>query len=113
MQMTALNVWRNPCVDDADYTIENCQLECFSEIIVRFANCCLPFMRLTRTTDPNNYDTCVLCNTPDDYQKADVALQRILNGTTPWVILLERVTYFFFEEFFFIRIWTDQSRTIF
>ena len=82
-QRTALNVAHNPCVDDVNYTIQNCELECFSEVIARHANCCLPFMSLSRTS--SNYKNCAMCNTPDDYYRADAELQRMLRNSTPWV----------------------------
>ena len=73
----------NPCVDDVNYTIQNCELECFSEAIARHANCCLPFMSLSRTS--SNYKNCAMCNSPDDYYRADAELQRMLRNSTPWV----------------------------
>ncbi|XP_046464648.1 uncharacterized protein LOC124210553 [Daphnia pulex] len=81
-QAQSLNVRRDPCVEEAEYTTELCELECFSEQLVRHAGCRLPFMKLSNTSPNRNRS---ICNTTQTYRAAGEELKRMLlssDGTT-------------------------------
>lgn len=73
-----VDVWHHSCEDAVDYTIENCELECFSEQLVHRFGCRLPFMKLTNSSHSHSRKTYPTCNTLAFYCIADEVLQRML-----------------------------------
>lgn len=93
-QSSSLNVWHQPCVDDVNYTVENCQLECFSEKAVQTMGCLLPFMKLSSSSPL--LGSFGPCTTPDSYRKADEKLTQFISNISgthlPWVEIFSFIT---------------------
>ncbi|KAI9550306.1 hypothetical protein GHT06_001767 [Daphnia sinensis] len=88
-----VNVWHHPCEDAVDYTIENCEVECFSEQLVRRSRCLLPFMKLANSSQLHSRETYSTCNTSGSYRIADEELRRMLSGDdTRWDKTYENLT---------------------
>ncbi|XP_057366006.1 acid-sensing ion channel 2-like [Daphnia carinata] len=79
-QEKLINVWHHSCEDAVDYTIENCELECLSEQLVRRSGCRLPFMQLANSSQFHSRETNPMCNTSGSYRIADEELRRMLSG---------------------------------
>ncbi|KZS15814.1 Uncharacterized protein APZ42_018571 [Daphnia magna] len=88
-----VNVWHHPCEDAVDYSIENCELECFSEQLVRRSGCQLPFMKLANSSQLHSRETYPTCNTSASYRIADEELRLMLSGDdTRWDKTYEKLT---------------------
>ena len=90
---------RDRCVEDVEYTTELCELECFSEQLVRHAGCLLPFMKLSHTSPYKRNSS--ICNTTAPTYRATVEQMKLMltGDETIWVNTL-------FDRFIFVFVHT-------
>lgn len=97
IQAKSLNVRRDRCVEDVEYTTELCELECFSEQLVRHAGCLLPFMKLSHTSPYKRNRS--ICNPTAPIYRATVEQMKLMltGDETIWVNTLHLIFFFFFR----------------